>query len=143
MTKIAIKTTLTFLIFAPLVSFVLLVIKGLPHFAIDHPIDVLVWVYQATSLPALVSGGLLAAVLAGVQPRIGFFTEPYDFGRCFSLGAIAGALAEAFSTAAYRALTHHPFSGFLIAEAMIAGAITGAVIVPILFHGLEGNLRLR
>src|SRR5581483_2206357 len=91
-----------FLAFAPLCTFVLLFLKGLPHFATGHEWDVVVWVYQTTWAPALASGLLLAGALRGVRPWRSYFTQPYDIGRCFSFGAIVGALAEACATGVYR-----------------------------------------
>jgi len=143
MKKTSLQATFSFLIFTPFVTFVLIAVKGLPSFAIGHEIDVFLWVYQVTWLPALVSGVLFSSVLVGVKPWMGFFIQPYDFGRCFSLGAITGALAEAISTWAYRALTQHPFSSFWIAGSTIAGTLAGAVIAPVLFRrvGLMQNRR--
>jgi len=121
-------STILFLIDAPLCTFALLLQKGLPPIAAGHVFDVVIWVYQVTWVPALVSGLLLSATLRGIRPWFPYFTKPYDFGRCFSLGAITGALAEAVATGGYRWMTHHAFSGFWIADAMIAGCLAGAGI---------------
>ena len=123
------KTTLGFLIVSPLATFGLLVLRGLPSFAASHLLDVLAWVFEVTWIPALLSGAILFLILQMLRPRLNYFTEPFDFGRCFSLGAIAGALAEALSTGVYRTVSHRPFSSFWIAGAMLAGSLAGALIV--------------
>jgi len=124
--------TLSFWVLAPLCTFELLLLKGLPSFAEGYRVVVLLWIYQVTWLPALVSGLLVSAVLVGLRPRLDHFLNPFDIGRCFSLGVITGALAEALSTWAYRAMSQRPFSSFWIAGAMIAGALAGAAIVTFL-----------
>jgi hypothetical protein len=115
---------------SPLVTFGLIIFKGLPSFAVGHLLDVFVWVYQVTWIPALLSGLLLWFVLIGLRPWLLFFIEPYDFGRCFSLGAVVGAGVEALSTWGWRAVSHHPFSGFWIAGATISGSVAGAILMP-------------
>lgn len=119
---------LSFLIVTPLVTFVLLVLKGLPSFAAEHTLEVLVWVFSSTWAPALMAGALLASIVSAVSKETGYFHRPYDFGRCFSLGAIVGAVSEALATWGYRALTHHPFSDFWIAGAMISGCLSGSFL---------------
>ncbi|HVO32803.1 MAG TPA: hypothetical protein VMU17_02740 [Elusimicrobiota bacterium] len=123
-------TIAAFTALAPLFTFLLLVIKGLPSFAAPHWPDVLLWVYQVTWLAAAVAGLLLSGILVAIRRKLSYFLSPYDFGRCFSLGAIAGATVEAASTWTYRRLSHHPFSSFWIAGAMMAGCLAGMVIVP-------------
>jgi hypothetical protein len=118
-----------FLLLAPLVTFLLIWLKGLPDFAIDRPWDVLLWVYSVTWIPAIMTGGLLSGTVIQTASQTRYFHQPYDFGRCFSLGAIAGALCEALSTTIYRTVSHRLFSDFWIAGAMIAGCITGGVVV--------------
>jgi len=129
-----ISTILSFLILSPLITLGLLILKGLPSFTAGHNLQLVLWVYQVTWVPALMSGILLSFVLAAIRPWMNFFTRPYDFGRCFSLGAISGALAEAFCTWTYRALSHRPFSSFWIAGAMISGALAGAGITAVLLR---------
>jgi hypothetical protein len=126
--------TLAFLILSPFITLVLLYLKGLPSFTVGHNLELVLWVYQVTWVPALMSGLVLALALAAIRPWIAYFTRPYDFGRCFSLGAIAGALAEALCTWVYRAMSHRPFSSFWIAGAMISGALTGAGITAALLR---------
>ena len=118
----------SFVILAPLVTFVLLVIKGLPTFALSHLWGVLVWVYQVTWLAALWAGLGVWLIVAAIVKRTGYFHLPYDFGRSFSLGAICGALAEAGATGFSRAVAHKPVSGFWIAGAMMSGCVAGACI---------------
>ena len=126
----AIRIVVTFTLLSPLITFGLIVFKGLPSFAADHLWDVFVWVYQVTWIPALLSGILLFLVLAGLKPWLSLFVEPFDFGRCFSLGAVSGAIAEALSTWGWRAISHHPFSSFWIAGATLSGAMAGAILIP-------------
>jgi hypothetical protein len=128
---------LGFMLVTPLITFLLIWMRGLPDFAQNHVPIVLGWVFSVTWVPAMLSGGLLTAILAAVIRRGGYFHKPYDFGRCFSLGAISGALAEAAATGAYRAITDHPFSDFWIAGAMISGCLAGGFLVAWTAHGLE------
>ena len=137
MRSLALKTTLSFVVLSPLITYGLLIGKGLPSFAAGHLWDVLVFAYQMAWIPALLSGLLLSLVLAGVRPWALWFIRPYDFGRCFSLGVVSGALTQAASTWGYRIISHRPFSSFWIAGAMISGAIAAAIIVPILLHRLS------
>jgi hypothetical protein len=131
----------SFSLLTPLVTFLLLWAKGLPDFASTG--QVFVWAYAVTWVPALVAGVLLAVIVCGVIQRTPYFHNPYDFGRCFSLGAISGALTEAFTTFVYRAVTRHPFSDFWIAGAMIAGCLSGAALVPlILWYSTKKNRSL-
>jgi hypothetical protein len=76
MTKLTLKAIAAFLIFAPFVTFILFVLKGLPAFASGHELDVLSYVYRATWIPALVSGILFSCILQAVRPRLAFFTQP-------------------------------------------------------------------
>jgi hypothetical protein len=119
---------LSFLAVTPLVTLLLLWMKGLPTFAVEHVGEVLIWVYGVTWVPALLAGTLLAVIVSTVSKETDYFHRPYDFGRCFSLGAIVGALTEALATWGYRALTHHPFSDFWIAGAIISGCLSGACL---------------
>ncbi len=127
-------TILGFLMFAPLTTYALLVLKGLPVFATAHQGDVLIWVYQMTWIPALIAGGLVSLAAILLTAKTSFFHHPYDFGRCFSLGAISGALAEALATCSYRAISHRPFSAFWIAGATIAGFLTGSATISLLLY---------
>src|SRR5438045_3614740 len=101
--SLRIALTGAFLILSPFVTYLLLSIKGLPSFAISHQGQVLVWIYSVTWVPALLAGLLLSGTVSTLIQKTPYFHCPYDFGRCFSLGAIAGALAEAAATAFYRA----------------------------------------
>jgi hypothetical protein len=129
--KIPVALTMTagFLATAPLTTFVLLVLKGLPDFAASHQGEVLLWVYTVTWKPALLAGVLLGGVVVTIVSRTRSFHQPFDFGRSLSLGAVVGALAEALATGLYRALSHRMFSDFWIAGAMIAGCLAGGLIV--------------
>jgi len=127
-----VSTTFGFVILVPLYTYFLLVIKGLPDFAASHPFDVVEWVYASTWMAALMSGLLVAASVISVVRSTPFFHQPFDFGRCFSLGGISGALAEIPSTWLYRYLFHRPHSNFWIAGASIAGFLAGATLVPLL-----------
>jgi len=134
---IALQIVVPFVILVPLVTLGLLMMKGLPSFTNGYEAEVVVWVYRLTWLPGFLSGGLLALVLISLRSRIYYFIRPYDLGRCFSLGAITGAVAEAFSTWAYRAISHHPFSSFWIAGAIIAGAVTGSALTSLVLWRLS------
>jgi hypothetical protein len=127
----------SFLLLTPAVTAVLLWLRGLPDFVRGYPGAFVVWVYGVAWVPALVAGVLLAVIVSGVVRRTAYFHQPFDFGRSFSLGAIAGALTEAFATWFYREVTRHPFSDFWIAGAMIAGCLSGAVLVPAVLWGLS------
>src|SRR5439155_106446 len=111
--------------------FVLLILKGLPTFAESHLLDVVLWVYSVTWIPALLAGILLSAVVVPTVSRTRYFHQPYDFGRCLSLGAIVGSIVEALATLLYRSVSHHLFSGFWIAGATIAGCLSGASVVTL------------
>lgn len=119
-----------FLIGSPLVTFVLLWLRGLPDFAQSHLDQVLIWVYSVVWAPAAFAGAFLATVLGFIISQTPYFHKPFDFGRSLSLGAVLGAVLQALTTLAYRALTQHPFSDFWIGGGMIAGCLTGAVLVP-------------
>ena len=123
---------LVFLVVTPLITFLFLVLKGLPSFTAGHEIDALLWVYSVTGWPALLSGFLFS--ILGLRRWNAFFTHPYDIGRCVSAGLIVGAIVEGFSTHVFRILTHHPFSSFWIAGAAMAGSLTGLLTAPFLFR---------
>jgi hypothetical protein len=125
-------TTLGFLLLVPLYTDILLVLKGLPGFAASHPMDVVVWVYASTWLAALVSGLLVSAVATLIVRRTSYFHQPFDFGRCFSLGGIMGALAEMPATWLHRTISHRPPSDFWMAGASMAGFLAGATLIPLL-----------
>jgi hypothetical protein len=118
----------------PVVTFNLLLWKGLPSFAAPFRGEVLYWIFTVTWVPALISGSLLAVLLMVIVRRTTSLHDPYDFGRCFSLGAVAGALSEALATGAYREITQRPFSDFWVAGAMIAGCISGAILTAVLLR---------
>ncbi len=120
----------------PLVTFLLLWIKGLPDFARGHLDQVVLFAYVETWLPALLTGAALSIVTAMIIQRTSYFHRPYDFGRSFSLGAVLGALLHGALTFLYRSLTEHVFSSFWIAGAMIAGSIVGAIGLSIILSRL-------
>jgi len=124
--------TMAFVIGAPIITCALLALKGLPVFASPHGMTVLAWVFHVTWMAALMAGFLVSILVWKVVNSTGFFTQPYDFGRCFSLGAITGALAEAFTTWIYGHFSHRPFSNFWIAGATIAGCLVGSFTTAIL-----------
>jgi len=135
--RISLRIVLSFMLLSPLITFGMITFRGLPSFATGHLSDVLVWVYQVTWIPALLSGILLWRVLAGIKPWLFFFVEPFDFGRCFSLGAVTGAVVEALSTWGWRAISRHPFSSFWIAGATLSGSVAGAILMPALLRKLS------
>lgn len=136
--RLSTAVTVAFVVFLPLVTWVLIWLRGLPSFAGDHPVETLLWVYQVTWIPSLLGGFVVGLVLTALRPRWPFFIRPYDIGRCLSFGAILGALAEALATWTYRTLTHHLFSNFWIAGAMIAGCFVGAVTVSVVLYLFTG-----
>lgn len=121
----------SFVLGIPLMTYALLALKGLPAFAVPHQLDVMAWVFRVTSMAALLAGFLVSILVWTMINSTGFFTRPYDFGRCFSLGAITGAFAEALSTWMYGQLSHRPFSNFWIAGATIAGCLVGSFTTAI------------
>jgi hypothetical protein len=139
LTQFPLRAVLTgsFLLLTPLVTYLLILMKGIPEFATNQQGQVLIWVYAVTWVPSLLAGLLLSGVVSMFIQKNGYFHKPYDFGRCFSLGAIAGAISEAIATAFYRAVTHHPFSDFWLAGAMIAGCLSGAVLTSIILAGVS------
>jgi uncharacterized protein (TIGR02246 family) len=134
-----------FCIAAPLVTYAALMLRGFPSFVSGHPWIILGWAYSVTWVPAVLSGVILGVAVAAVVRRTDSFHAPYDFGRCFSLGAIVGAIAEAFATTVYRVVSHRGFSDFWIGGSMISGCLAGAVVVPIVLwftregRGAAGN----
>ncbi len=135
--RTAVPVSLSFLLVSPLVMLALLSLKGLPAFASEHLGEVIVWSYDITWLPALGSGLLLCLVLRGIRPWLPFFVHPYDFGRCFSLGAITGGVSQAILMVLFRAVLGRPFSGFWTAGALMAGCISGAALAPIILKRLS------
>jgi hypothetical protein len=129
-----------FLVTAPLATFVLLVLKGLPDFAASHPGEVLIWVYNVTWKPALLAGVLLGGVVVTMVSRTRSFHQPFDVGRALSLGAVGGALSEAVATGLYRSLSHRLFSDFWIAGAMIAGCLAGGLLVAAVLWRLSESI---
>jgi len=132
--RVAVPLALLFTVVAPLATFVLLAAKGLPAFTAFKTWEVMLWVYQVTWMPALLSGIILGVTTARVTSVTGYLHQPYDVGRCLSVGAIVGALAEALITSSFRIATHHPFSAFWIAGATIAGCVTGGVLTAIVLR---------
>jgi uncharacterized membrane protein len=114
-----------------LTTYALIILKGLPSFALSDPLTVLSWIFHVTWMAALLAGFLVAALVWKIVQETPAFTQPYDFGRCFSLGAVVGALAEAVSTWCYRYFSHRPFSSFWIAGATIAGCLIGALTTAV------------
>ena len=104
--------------------------------------EILIWVYEMTWAPALHAGLLLGFTVLSVIQRTPYFHRPYDFGRSFSLGAVAGAIAQALATWLYRTLTRHPFSDFWIAGAMIAGCLAGAFLTAFFLRKAAIPLRV-
>jgi len=137
--RLMVLTTLGFVVLVPLYTYLLLFLKGLPSFAAPHPIAVAVWVYESTWLAALISGLLASAVLSVIVGGTPYFHEPFDFGRCFSLGGIAGALTEMPATWLHRAMSHRPHSDFWMAGASMAGFLAGATLIPLLLWGLSSE----
>lgn len=127
----------SFVIETPLITYALLILKGLPSFAVPHWMDVLAWVFQATWLAGGIAGLLVSVIVWTIIQRTGFFTRPYDFGRCFSLGAIIGTLAEAFSTLLYRHFSHRPFLSFWIAGAAMTGCLVGSFTTSLVLACLK------
>ena len=124
--------TLGFTVLAPLYTYILLVLKGLPEFAMSHHGEVLLWVYQSTWPAALASGALLSMIIVLTVRQTQYFHQPFDFGRSFSLGAVCGTLAEVPITSLHRALSGRPHSDFWMAGAMMSGCLAGATLVPLL-----------
>jgi len=133
--------TLGFTLLVPFYTYVLLVLKGLPDFAVSHPIDVVAWVYESTWLAGLVAGLVVFAATLAIVRRTPFFHRPFDFGRCFSLGGITGALVEMPATWLHRSISHRPHSDFWMAGASMAGFLAGATVIPILLWGLSRRSR--
>jgi len=133
-TFLIVKIALGFVVLVPLYTYSLLVLKGLPSFAESHQIDVVIWVYERTWLAAAVSGVVVSAMVSVIVRRTAYFHSPFDFGRCFSLGAVLGVLAEAPATYVHRAFSHRPYSDFWMAGAMITGALAGATLVPLVLR---------
>jgi hypothetical protein len=123
-----------FVLVAPLVTFALLWLKGLPAFAIDRPLQVLVWVYLATGVPAFLAGIFLAGAFLAIPPLWSYAAPLDDIGRSFSAGAIVGSLSEALATIVYREVSRRPFSNFWIAGAMITGFFVGGILMPLVFR---------
>lgn len=120
---------LGFLILSPILTFFLFLVKGLPDFARARLLLVLGWVFQTTWLAALVAGVLIAAIVLATVQRTPIFIYPYDFGRCFSLGAIVGGIAEALGTyVQFFLLFHSAPSGFRLAGDIMSGCVAGAVV---------------
>lgn len=127
--------TLGFVVFAPLYTYILLVLRGLPAVAISHQLEVVIWVYRSTWLAALISGVVVSAFVLMVVRRTVFFFQPFDFGRCFSLSGVTGAIVEVPATCLHRTLSNRPHSDFWIAGAMMAGFLSGATFLPgLLWH---------
>lgn len=122
----------SFVLAAPLVTFALLWLKGLPAFAINQPLTVLAWVYLATGVPAFLAGIFLAGAFVAVPPLRSYAAQPQEIGRGISAGAIIGSLSEALATVVYREVSRRPFSNFWIGGAMITGFIVGGLLVPLL-----------
>ncbi len=120
-----------FVLLTPFITFCLLLLKGLPSFAVAHAFETLLWVYQITWIAGLLAGAMMAGGVSVTVSRTGFFHRPYDFGRSFSLGAILGALCQGLATGLYRVVVHKPFSSFWIAGAMLAGCLTGGAAASI------------
>jgi len=129
--RLVVLMTASFVMGVPVLTYGLLALKGLPAFAASHWINVLSWVFHVTWMAALMAGVLISILVWKMVNSTGFFTRPYDFGRCFSLGAITGAFAEALSTWMYGRLAHRPFSNFWIAGATIAGCLVGSLTTAI------------
>lgn len=124
-------TTISFFIGAPAMTYVLLALKGLTAFAAPHRIEMMAWVFHVTWMSALMTGLSVSMIIWKIVSGTGFFTQPYDFGRCFSLGAIIGACAEAFWTWMYGRVAHRPFSNFWIAGATIVGCLVGSLTTAV------------
>jgi hypothetical protein len=129
--NLRISTFLAFVLLSPLMTFVLLWMKGLPDFAEGKKGEVILWVYGMTWVPALITGLLLSVLIARIVRKINYFHKPYDVGRCLSLGAVLGATIQGLATHGYRMVQGLIFSSFWIATGAISGAIVGAIVVAV------------
>jgi hypothetical protein len=129
--------TVAFALLGPWVTLGLLALKGLPPFVHDRFGQMILWVYLETGVPALAAGLLVSSLAVSVVRRSRTFHQPYDFGRCFSLGAIVGALAHGATTFLFRLLMQRRFSSFWIGGEMIAGSLTGAAILSFVLWRLS------
>jgi len=137
--QISISSTIGFGVLAPLILFGLLCIKGLPPFAVDHPEEVLFWLYTSTGVQSLLAGGFLSGALVLLKSRWGYFIWPYDFGRSASFGAVAGAILYSVATVIVRVISGKPYSDFWIAGALMAGCLAGSILTSLLFWRISKN----
>ncbi|MFA5976281.1 MAG: hypothetical protein WC859_08995 [Elusimicrobiota bacterium] len=80
-------------------------------------------------LATLVGGGLLWAVSVFLARRTTYFHQPYDFGRCFSLGAIVGSLTQMIGSLIQFPVQFHQFpTWFRLGGALISGCLTGGIV---------------
>ena len=100
----------------------------------DHPVETLLWVYHVTWIPSLISGFLTALVLLALRRRMEFFTKPYDV---WPLRISLERHHWLSGPGPYpRGIPHAHASSLLqlswIAGALIAGCLTGAVVLTML-----------
>jgi len=130
------QVSLLFTLIQPLFLYGLLILKGLPPYAMAHWVALLGLVYRLSVIPSLSAGLLLALLLWALRGRWDFFIKPYDFGRTFSIGAIGGALAEALVLAVARGMIRVMFTNVWFAAAVIAGFAAGAIASSVSFKRL-------
>ncbi|MFA5974610.1 MAG: hypothetical protein WC859_00395 [Elusimicrobiota bacterium] len=107
-----------------------LIIKGVPSLVQGHPLLFVGWVIETTWLAALIGGGLLMGVTIFLVRCTNCFHHPYDFGRCFSLGAIVGSLAQALGITLQFLLQFHQLpTGFRVGGAFLSGCLAGGLVV--------------
>lgn len=125
----AIGLMVSYTLLCPLVLLGLFWLQGLPGVALSHPLTFLLWVFSDTWLASIVSGAALAWGTRFLIQRTGYFHQPFDVGRSFSMGAIGGALAQAGGLwLHFLVLFHHAPTAYRTAGNIIAGCISGAII---------------
>jgi hypothetical protein len=125
---------IVFAVGAPLITYTLMWLKGIFTFEDSAWKIALAWTYQVTLFPSLVSGTAIWGLLRAITQRTAYFHRPYDFGRCFSLGAVTGAVLHSAGVC-LSFLIIHPHgrpSAFWIATGLMAGALCGSATVSLI-----------